>query len=173
MATLSKMSSTDFLEQTLYVFRGEANSNEATALARKCPSVAVVDVAQMAQLPAFINGVPILQVRKTGTVHRGSACIGFLHELLKVQVVPAPNLSSGFASSIGITHGRAFEHAGAVDGNMVNGIDFQDETPAVGAGRVGDSDINAYMQRRNEHTELAKNRRGNQAGTLPQAIKSG
>ena len=173
IATLSKMSSDDFSEQVLYVFGGDANSDEAVAIARKCPSVSIVDVAQVEQLPSFVDGVPVVHVKKNGNVYKGTTCFDFLKTLLDVQVVPAPVTSGAFASSVGITHARAFDTAGAVDGAMVNGIDFDVAAPALATGRVGEADVSAYMARRNERTERAQRKRGLQQGALPPPIKSG
>lgn len=127
------ISSDDTKEFVLYVYKGEANSMDALDLLRKNAAFsnrcAVKNIATLPDIPAFLQGVPTLYIKKTNLVLCGSKALKSITEQQKSQLKPM-----GMAQQ----------------SNYTPAPGGKESVKKYNAGKVTDDALKLFMERRNQ-----------------------
>lgn len=88
----------------LYIYPSDPASDAAVRMARDVKDVEIIDISKEAELPAYVNGVPLLADEKTE--YRGTECLNRLKELKElsptVKAIGAPDEeASNFVGDLG------------------------------------------------------------------------
>lgn len=113
------ISADDTKDYILYIYRGEANSMEALKLLNSNISFsnrcAVKNIADMPDIPAFLQGVPTLFIKKTKLIVCGTKCLQSMHEEQKNELQPMGVQQQNFVSAPGAKENANKYNAGKVD----------------------------------------------------------
>tara|TARA_B100000886_G_scaffold130125_1_gene87733 strand:- start:608 stop:1006 length:399 start_codon:yes stop_codon:yes gene_type:complete len=113
------ISADDTKDYILYIYRGEANSMEALKLLNSNISFsnrcAVKNIADMPDIPAFLQGVPTLFIKKTKLIVCGTKCLRSMQEEQKNELQPMGVQQQNFVSAPGAKENVNKYNAGKVD----------------------------------------------------------
>ena len=125
------ISSDDTKDFFLYVYKGEKNSEEALSILRRNPTFSsrcgVKDISMLPDIPAFLQGVPTMYVKKTKLVLCGTKCLKSIEEQQKKELKPMnQSMTSNYQPAPG-----------------------KKESPdKYGDGKVSDDALQSYLARR-------------------------
>ena len=161
---LGAMSSDDFKTFVLYYHPADINSRKALdILGTDIPETMMIqNITSLQELPAYVDGVPVLACKKSKTAYKGTCCLDELKKLKKETLSFAGNRSVGISSALG--HAQSFSTEG-LGGSKISAlnpqrIDFDaSEEPLMltDGKRVSDDDVSNYMARRSAMTDHVTN----------------
>jgi hypothetical protein len=113
------ISSEDTKDYILYIYQGEANSMEALQLLKSnvefSNRCAVKNIAAMPDIPAFLQGVPTLYIKKTKLVVCGTRCFQTIEDGQKKELKPMGINQQNFVSVPASKEENVEKYNGKVD----------------------------------------------------------
>ena len=143
--------SAEFKKYVLYILPGEPNSQKALRMAEQCGDEVWVQDLRMLHppLPSWLNGVPTLVPRSESKAYKGTDCLTYLQHM--------SSQPQGYMSGQTQSIARSFDSAGCVTRfESVSSHGSMESDRGDSSNRVGDEDLEAYMQRRSAQTEMFK-----------------
>jgi len=145
-----------FKNYTLYIFPGDNNSNTALGALNKNTSlrgnVHVQNIELLSTLPAWLDGVPIIEDKKQQRAYKGTACIEWLDKNTEVL----GNAPIGRNQVLG---GKlmAFEDGAVIPDTRATATEeWREPNDMQNNTKISTNDIEAYMQKRAAATHQAK-----------------
>ncbi len=151
----------DFKTYVLYVIPGDDASEKAQQMAAKYNDIQISNILTIppAKRPTWLTGAPILVNMKQNQAHKGSQALKELQEMSKTIIGGDSGLAGiGYDSTLG--YDSEIGHSESITRSKTSGCEIvpmlDDERRYTNSGRLKDTDINSYAEKRSQFESFQK-----------------